>query len=156
MNPQTYEIRIPIRKFSIDAGCINGIAIESFDLALIQLFENTRIISLPVYFNQPTYYDVPFTTRIDSPETSLRLVESRAYASIGADIEPFQTIAQTRGSITQDNVRYLRYSGEIHIMKVDLPPDNRVNVIGHVHPDYLPLLNFIPNGAKIQFVTPKH
>ena len=55
------------------------------------------------------------------------------------------------GSITIDNGRYSRYSGEIQIVIEDLPLDERVNVIARIPAKYLALLPLIKNEQKIRF-----
>ncbi|WP_254260972.1 phospho-sugar glycosidase domain-containing protein [Lactobacillus helveticus] len=44
-----------------------------------------------------------------------------------------------------------RYSGEIDIVKQDLPFEARSNVIGWVTPEYVNLLNYIDDQTKIIF-----
>ncbi|MGG3924217.1 DUF871 domain-containing protein, partial [Geobacillus thermodenitrificans] len=52
------------------------------------------------------------------------------------------------GSITIDNERYGRYAGELQITLVDLPADDRVNVIGQVIEEDMPLLRYIHGGRR--------
>ena len=51
-----------------------------------------------------------------------------------------------------DNDAYLRYAGEVQIVRSALPADNRVNVIGHVSPKDLSILKLVKGGMKIRFV----
>ncbi len=53
-------------------------------------------------------------------------------------------------SFSCDNAKYLRYSGEIQIIKTQLPKDDRVNVIGKINFHYKNICQFIPNGYKIK------
>ena len=62
--------------------------------------------------------------------------------------------ARPRGTITMDNLRYGRYSGEIQLMRQDLPADERVNVIGRVDPRYLLLVDCIRRGSRFKMVRP--
>jgi hypothetical protein len=48
-----------------------------------------------------------------------------------------------------DNKKYLRYSGEIQILKQDFKADERVNVIGKIL-DHT-LLDLISPGMKVKF-----
>lgn len=91
-----------------------------------------------------------YTIRPDSPKTLIRLQESREYATQGQRIEPRNCVDRTKGTITIDNVQYLRYSGEIQITRADYPSDPRVNVIGSIIPEYYKVLKALPNGAKIK------
>lgn len=111
------------------------------------------IYSIPVLFDDPAfevYAGKVFTIRTDSPKRLRRLAESRQMQSDTPSIPPFHTTRRVRGSICQDNEGYGRYAGEIMLAAGDYPADEKVNVIGHVHPDYLPLLDCIDNGARIQ------
>ena len=51
-----------------------------------------------------------------------------------------------------DNSSYGRYSGEIQLIRSDLPPDPRVNVIGHLAPGYELLADCILPGGKFALV----
>ena len=62
-----------------------------------------------------------------------------------------ETKPRPQGSITCDNDKYLHYKGELQITKIDLPADERVNVIGHVVSNDLDLLKVIGAGTKIIF-----
>jgi hypothetical protein len=55
--------------------------------------------------------------------------------------------------ITMDNDGYGRYRGEIQICRRDLEADERVNVIGHVSSEDLPLLNLAMPGQKVKLVV---
>jgi hypothetical protein len=90
--------------------------------------------------------------RPDAAELVIRSTASRAYAAQGAAIEPFHTVGRPRGSVTIDNKGYLRYSGELQITLADLPADPRVNVVGEVVPEDLPLLQWIGPGTPFTLI----
>lgn len=90
--------------------------------------------------------------RVDSPNGLIRVQESREFAQSGKPITPNKTMKRTRGSITMDNERYKRYSGEVQIMRKDYPADERVNVIGKIADEYLLLLNNLKNGQQFMFL----
>jgi len=96
-----------------------------------------------------------YTVRIDSPIEIIRIQESREYATPGEVIKAHNTMKRDRGSITLDNEKYKRYSGEVQIVRCDFKEDARVNVIGKVNDAYLDLLDLIPNGGKIILVEDK-
>ena len=50
-----------------------------------------------------------------------------------------------------DNENYLRYEGEVMIMRQDYPKDERVNVIGTVRNEYIPVTDLIRRGSKFVF-----
>lgn len=92
-----------------------------------------------------------YTSRADSPEYVVRAAESRMLGKISASVETGNSnIARKAGSITIDNNELGRYSGELNICLTELPPDKRVNVIGYVCTDDLPLLKFIRPGSKFR------
>ncbi len=110
----------------------------------IQYFQQTGIITLPVTMlcSNIDLHNKRFTVRPDSPHRLIRLQESREYATKGEKITPFNTIERCIGSITIDNERYLRYSGEIQIIRENLEKDEKVNVIAKIASEYHLLLRY--------------
>ncbi|MFS0634739.1 MupG family TIM beta-alpha barrel fold protein [Mesobacillus foraminis] len=90
-----------------------------------------------------------YRLRPDFARDVLRLMNTRTTASV----PPANTEARPKGSITMDNDRYGRYRGEVQITLHDLPADDRVNVIGHVLDQDLPLLPYISPGDSISIVV---
>ncbi|WP_053368777.1 DUF871 domain-containing protein [Bacillus sp. FJAT-27245] len=89
------------------------------------------------------------SNRQDSARDVIRSMESRMYALIGSkNVPPLNTVERVTGSITIDNERYGRYQGEVQITKTDLPADEKVNVVGRMIEEDLPLLPFIKGGCK--------
>ena len=97
-------------------------------------------------------YGKVFTCRIDSPRWLIRFQESRTYSCQGDIVEPGNCTSRRRGVITVDNKHYGRYSGELMLMREDLPADERVNVIGQVPENALLLVDRIERGAKFMLV----
>lgn len=122
----------------------------------IHRFCREGILSIPceIHENWRHLYDQVFTCRIDSPKWLVRFQESRIYSCQGEITEPYNCVPRTAGSLTVDNLRYGRYSGEIMLIRSDLPADNRVNVIGQVPDNALLLLNLIGRGTKFTLVKP--
>lgn len=98
-----------------------------------------RIVAGPVQENRP-----------DAAEYVLRSTASRAYAAQGPAIAPFHTVERPVGAVTIDNQGYLRYSGELQVALVDLPADERVNVVAHVIAEDLPLLKLVGPGQRFR------
>jgi len=96
--------------------------------------------------------DAGHANRPDAAEFVVRSTASRAYAAGGPAIAPHHTVERPLGSITIDNEKYLRYSGELQVTLADLPADARVNVVGHVIPEDLPLLSLIGPGTAFRLV----
>ncbi len=89
------------------------------------------------------------TNRPDSARDVIRSTESR-HAAIASGLSvPAGWYGRRRtGTITVDNELYLRYQGELQVTKKDLPADERVNVLGHVVEEDIPLLPFIGGNQK--------
>lgn len=122
----------------------------------IDLYCRENIISIPAELakNYEHLYDVVFTCRIDSPKWLIRFQESRVYSCKGTDVEPENCTERCRGSITIDNVNYGRYTGEIQLIRGNLPADPRVNVIGTVCEKARLLPDCITGGQKFMLVRP--
>jgi uncharacterized protein len=94
------------------------------------------------------------TNRMDPARDVIRAVESRSFASIGENVvPPANQQERLRGTITIDNEFYGRYAGELQIAVNNLPKDEKVNCIGKVIQEDLPLLAEIKAGQKFQFIV---
>lgn len=91
-------------------------------------------------------YGKVFTRRVDSSAGLVRFAESRTYSCFGGAVEPGNCGPRPRGTVTLDNSRYGRYSGEVQLTLRDLPADGRVNVVGHLEKSYLLLADCISRG----------
>ena len=122
----------------------------------IHRFCREGILSIPcrIHENWHHLYDQVFTCRVDSPKWLVRFQESRVYSCQGQITEPCNCLQRTEGSLTIDNIRYGRYSGEIMLTRSCLPADDRVNVIGQVPENARLLLNLIGRGTKFTLVKP--
>jgi uncharacterized protein len=116
------------------------------------------IVNLEVSLDESYHYlyNQVMTIRSDSPSMVCRILESRLYATAGQIIKPMNNIERTCGSITIDNEQYLRYSGEIQILKKAFKADHRVNVIGHVSVHSLDTLAHCYGDMKIRWVKENH
>lgn len=84
--------------------------------------------------------------RPDSSEYVIRSQESR-FNSGNLVIPPDNQARERRaGTVFISNEEYMRYMGELEIARTDLPPDPRVNVIGHVTEEDRKYLPYIRNG----------
>lgn len=143
-----------IQTYEMDAVYLGDINLSNKQLELILQFQKDGVVRLPVTFQEENkhLYNELFTVRVDSPNGLIRVQESREFAQSGKPITPNETMKRTRGSITMDNERYKRYSGEVQIMRKDYPADERVNVIGKIADEYLLLLNNLKNGQQFMFL----
>lgn len=119
---------------------------------LIRRYLTDGVITVPVELAPEYAYldDRTFTIRVDSPARLMRLQESREYSCGGAPQEPRYCMVREAGAITMDNQNYGRYSGEIQILREQLPQDDRVNVIGRIIPAHLSVVDCIKNGMRIR------
>jgi hypothetical protein len=86
-----------------------------------------------------------YRPRPDFARDVLRLMDTRSTVPV----PPVNTVARPAGTVAVDNDLYGRYRGEVHIALRDLPADPRVNVIGRVIPEDLPLLSLIQPGQRV-------
>ena len=120
----------------------------------IARFCKTGVISIPAQLDEDWkhLYGRVFTCRVDSPNRLIRFQESRIYSCPGETVEPKNCTERRRGVITVDNRSYGRYSGELMLIREDLPADGRVNVIGSVPENAWLLVDRIERGAKFMLV----
>ncbi|HEK9101735.1 TPA: DUF871 domain-containing protein [Bacillus pseudomycoides] len=93
------------------------------------------------------------TNRLDPARDVIRSVESREESSLV--LQPMNTVERKVGSVTIDNVLYGRYAGEMQITINNLPENEKVNVIGSVIEEDLPLLSYVGAGQKFQLISEK-
>jgi hypothetical protein len=136
--------------FEVDGIFVGDIGISAREQEKMSAFSQEGIIQLPAALYGPyqRLYGQVFTCRADSPSWLVRFAESREYATVGSPVPPSNCVAREKGAITLDNADYGRYSGELQLIRQDLPADSRVNVIGRVPQNYLLLADCIRNGAK--------
>ena len=120
----------------------------------IRHFCTTGELCLPVALRPgyETLYDRTFTCRPDSPKGLVRYQESRLYSCFGSSVQPDNCVERRRRCVTMDNIGYGRYSGEIQLVRADLPADEKVNVIGEVPAEYDLLLDCIKRGKTFRMV----
>jgi hypothetical protein len=137
--------------FKTDGIFVGDVQLSKKQESLIRDYCRDGVIVIPAVLNSEYeyLYGKKFTIRVDSPAALMRLQESREYSCQGTLQEPRNCIARHKGAITMDNKNYGRYSGEIQIIRRDLPQDDRVNVIGYIDEEYITIIHCIKNGASI-------
>ena len=145
-----------VKNYGIEEIFVGDPGLSDTEQERILRFCREEILSIPceIHKNWQHLYDQVFTCRMDSPKRLVRFQESRIYSCQGATTEACNCAERTVGTLTIDNIRYGRYSGEIMLVRSDLPADHRVNVIGHVPENALILLNLIQRGGKFTLVKP--
>lgn len=89
--------------------------------------------------------------RWDAARDVIRSADAR-FRTI-ATIEPQHTNDRVKGSITLDNKLYGRYMGEIQLVKRPLFNDEKVNIVAHVVPEDLPLIDWCKAGQLFELQT---
>jgi uncharacterized protein len=103
---------------------------------------------------EPEWLNTPLTNRMDPARDVIRAVESRSFALSGnKKVQPENQLERTRGTVTIDNELYGRYAGELQIAVNNLARDEKVNCIGKIIDEDLPLLSFIKAGGKFQLIV---
>ena len=143
-----------VQRFGMDEIFLGDPGISHGEAARIDRFCREGIISVPAVLDAKYegLYNRVFTCRGDSPKWLVRFAESRTYSCQGDVVEPENCTERLRGTITIDNCRYGRYSGEVMMIRQDLKADSRVNVIGTVPPDAQLLMDSIRRGQKFTLV----
>ena len=124
--------------------------VSAREQARILRFCREGVLELPARLTPEAewLYGKVFTNRPDSPARLIRFAESREYSCFGRQVTPKDCLPRTRGSVTVDNDGYGRYSGEVQLVRADLPADSRVNVVGRVEEPWLLLADCVLRGEK--------
>ena len=137
-------------RFGVDGIFVGDPGISPRERERILRYCREGVLEIPARLaeNAAALYDRVFTNRPDAPAWLIRFAESREYSCFGGQVEPWNCQPRTRGSITVDNCNYGRYSGEVQMIRSDLPADSRVNVVGRVQTPWLLLADCVRNGKK--------
>ena len=90
--------------------------------------------------------------RYDSPYDLLRSKSSRNMAEFASVISVNNTVFRKAGTITIDNERYKRYSGELEIVCKDMDSDDRVNVVARIDKKDIVKLRRFREGISYKFI----
>lgn len=88
-----------------------------------------------------------YSARTDEARDAIRASESRLILKEDI-IEPYNNVNKEVGDITIDNKDYLRYMGELQILKMNQEKDSRTNVVASILQKDLYLLKYIQGGKK--------
>ncbi len=95
-------------------------------------------------------YGITHVVRPDLSDWVFRSNSSREMAAMGEKLAARDAKLRVPCSITIDNEKYGRYSGELQIVRQELPADERVNVVGRIFPQDICLLRYIAAGAEFR------
>ncbi len=136
-----------------DVVLIGDVDVEEKDWKDIQCLSHdyvelkADILSTYEFVRDTIHHDRP-----DSSEYVIRSQESRQYdRNIKPDHEN-QSQVRKQGSICISNEDYLRYMGELEIARVDLPGEDRVNIIGQVHDSHIKYLPYVQKGLGVKLI----
>ena len=137
-------------RYGVDGVFLADPGISERELHRIRRLCEEGVLEIPAQLDETGWelYDRIFTCRADSPAWLVRFAESREYSCFGPCIAPWNCVERTLGSITVDNQRYGRYSGEVQLLRTSFPADERVNVIGQVQEAWHVMTGCIRNGQK--------
>lgn len=91
-------------------------------------------------------YEQKIHVRKDESTMLIRLMLPRT-----PNVPIFHNTIRQRGYIVMENQLAGRYSGEVHLIKKDLPFEARANIIGFIHPEYIDILDYIDGETVIVF-----
>lgn len=147
-------------QYHVDNVFIGDVSATESTLSLLSLLSE-RIIPLRVLLYQNdesirSLVEGVHTNRPDPARDVIRSQESRHYAqNNGIKVNPSSAASRLIGSVTIDNNLYGRYAGELQITKRNLPKDERVNVLGRIVEEDIPLIDCIGPGGKFKMMVSK-
>lgn len=150
VNPYVAGVEL-IKKYDVDHIFIGDNQASQIHLDYLSKYIQENIITVPCELddNYHYLYDKEIKIRQDLGPHIIRLALPRK------DVVVEKNNHRKKGSIVIDNLLAKRYSGEVQIIKEDIPYTSRSNNIGWVHPDYIDLLPYIDFQTKIMLVPIK-
>ncbi|MBA4538614.1 DUF871 domain-containing protein [Bacillus aquiflavi] len=154
-NMSPFSAYLQLKDMLVDKVLVGDKTISDFALKQFSAFNEGMIILRAKPYTENIdllqFVSAIHTNRLDLARDCIRSVESRNYAQIGTrDLSPFHTVERPLGAITVDNENYGRYKGELQITKRSLQADKKVNVIGQIVEEDIPLIPFIKGGKQFQ------
>ena len=137
--------------FGADSVFIGDSLPDVYEIQSLSRLQSDTVIIKAELFTENNYIKTllqqGFTARTDEARDAVRTQESRRIFH-DVSIEKANNIARQPGMITLDNNGYMRYKGELQIIKNPQPADEKVNVIGQIIPDEMFMLRYITPGRK--------
>ena len=141
--------------FFVDEVLVGDIAMSEASLNRLDTWIEEKIITLPVVEVVESLPANFYEVHVNRPDVAADVVRSSQSRIVLKD-ESIElnnaNIKRPNGTITIDNEDYGRYAGEIQVTKRDLPADKRVNVLGKISDEALPLLEFIKGRMQFKFI----
>ncbi|SJZ55671.1 hypothetical protein SAMN02745116_00716 [Pilibacter termitis] len=142
-----------LRNCMVDLVYIGDAGLKEDTRRQIQAYYQEKKVVLRAKRCGSAYFDYVVRGHInrkDSARDVLRSAEARFWEIPVIHAE--KAIERKVGSITIDNEKYLRYMGEIQVVKHTLASDERVNVVGIVIEKDIPLLPLVKAGMKFEII----
>ena len=114
----------------IDEVCFGDAYCNEIELEATQNYQNKQIIVPIKVFKGISELELDILMREQVQRADVNEYFVRSSIREPKAILPFNTIKRSKKMITIDNSNFLRYQGEVGIMKLDLDADARVNVVG--------------------------
>jgi len=144
-----------VEHFWVDEVLVGDIEMHTDQMKRLKQWQEEKIITLPLASLAQKPRDIFYQVHLNRPDVAADVVRSSQtrMALANETIEPKNNnVARPAGTITIDNEKYGRYAGEIQITKKDLPADERVNVLGQITAQAIPLLPFIQSQTTFKFI----
>lgn len=164
------EVLLNMLELYYDGGCdvvlIGDVDIENKDWKAVSCLNLDYLeMKADIYPQYAFVRDIIHHDRPDSSEQVIRSQESRQYKmeiqpeETGQEMHREESIKQSAdagvrkaGSIFISNQKYLRYTGELEIARINLPKEERVNIIGQVAECDKKYLPYIRNGFGVKLI----
>lgn len=118
------------------------------ELRIDETLENSETI-------KKLLYEKPHQVRRDPSPNLIRSATSRGMAAFGEKIPPGEVLPRLPYSVTVDNEKYRRYSGELQVTRDDFPADERVNVVARIIAEDRPLVELLEPGDVFRLLPNK-
>lgn len=148
MNPYVVGMQL-IKEAKVSNVIVGDLKVSISTLKALKLYQEKGIVT--VHCNLADYAEATYNKiieiRKDQPSNLIRLASPRKEG-----IPQINALNRNRGAIVMQNEFAKRYSGEVYVIKHDLPFEARSNVIGYISLKELPLLDLITYLDKIKFI----
>ena len=124
----------------------SGLSKEVLEQFSFYIKEETLKLRVEAFDKQIKYVLGDHINRQDEARDVIRSAEAR-FKKI-PNVEPLPAKDRNVGAVTIDNMNYLRYMGEIQVIKRNLPADEKVNVVGQIIEKDQTLIQYIRAGQK--------
>ncbi|WP_404444505.1 MupG family TIM beta-alpha barrel fold protein [Sutcliffiella horikoshii] len=144
------------KDFYVDKVCIGDRGIKEATWKQLMMYKEDIILihceHLPLNEEEERTLQIQHRSRMDPSRDVVRSETSRFYAQKrSVCIIPHNQLPRDKGTITIDNNNYGRYAGELQVTRNNLPASEKVNVIGRVVKQDIPLIEMISPGQTFSF-----